>query len=215
MRTTDLKHSFPHLHVLTHPLAAYKLALMRDPLCSTNKFRALAKELGMFLTYEATRDLVFELKGISSDGGTKTNRKYVIISVLRSGLPMAEGASEIIPVARIGHFGFYRDEKTRKVERHLIALPTPENAHYIIIDSVIGTGDTATLAGHILRDIGTPTKDITFCALLAAREGIGQLSAAHRGSRIFIACVEDGLDENGCVRPGFGSDENDKMFGIR
>lgn len=220
--SVSAKQAFPNLRLLDHPLAAHKLAYLRrkdrdeDKLdgTSTNLFRRLTRELGICLFYEAARELLAE-PGRRTDP-TETflvGKKAVIVPILRSGLPMAEGALELMPSARVGHLGFRRIDKV-EVEEHLTVLPDPTGRQVFLMDAVIGTGHSAVLAIDILCAAGAKPADIRFCCILAAPEGILYLQERHPGVLVHAVCIEDGLDAQNHVVPGFG-DSNKRLFGIK
>jgi uracil phosphoribosyltransferase len=207
------------LHAIHHPLVQHKLGLMREAGISTKSFRELAGELAKLLTYEATRDLVLETREIDGWSGTPIpvqrlkGKKVTIVPILRAGIGMLDGATDLLPSARISVVGLYRDEATLK--------PVPYFAKFageldermaIVIDPMLATGGTMVATLDMLRDRGC--RQMRVIVLVAAPEGIQRVQEAYPDIEIYTAAVDDHLDENGYIVPGLG-DAGDKIFGTR
>ena len=213
--------SFPSLHLMRHSLAEHKLTYMRDAECSTSRFRQLVREIGMMLTVEVTRDFPLALVKLKTDnvseeigGSVLSGNNAVVVPILRAGLILADGALEIMPGAKIGHVGLYRDPKTYDVEEYLVSLPNPQGRIFILMDTVIGTGNSACKAISILKDeqIGIIDANIRFASILVAPEGMRKLSKEHPAVRVYALSLEDGLDKGNRIMPGFGN-ASARLFG--
>jgi uracil phosphoribosyltransferase len=209
---------FPNLHILDHPLIAHKLSHMRDRTTSTRTFRELLREITLLMGYEITRNVPLTTKRITTplcemDAPIIAGRKLAIVPVLRAGIGMADGLLELIPSARVGHIGLYRNEQHRPVE-YLVRLPEVEGRSFILVDPMIGTGYSAAHAAQVLKDRGVASKDLMFLALVASPEGVGVFQAAHPDTPIYVAALDDHLDENAYIVPGLG-DAGDRVFGTK
>ena len=208
--------SFENLRLLDHPLAAHKLAYMRNRNCSINLFRQLTRELGIFLAYEAARDMpVIPASDPSLEARGLPQTKPVVIPILRAGLTLAEGALEVMPAARVGHMGFRRDTKPGREHEaipHLIVLPELLQRSFFLMDMGIGTGSTADLAIQILRNEKVRPEDIRFCAVLVSSRGMARLATNHPNVIVHAIALED-QGEDGFLDTGFG-DANNRLFGI-
>ena len=207
---------FPNLYVVNHPLVSHKLTHMRDQDSSTRTFRALLRELTLLMGYELTRDLPLTTKRIQTplvemDAPVIAGKKVAIVPVLRAGLGMADGLLDLIPSARQGHIGLYRDENHQPVE-YFVRLPDTEGRLFILCDPMLATGNSAVYAADVLLKRGVPASHIRFLALVAAPEGIKRVETAHPDVTIFTASVDNGINENGYIVPGLG-DAGDKIFG--
>ena len=209
---------FPNLHILDHPLIAHKLSHMRDKTTSTRTFRELLREITLLMGYEITRNVPLTTKRITTplcemDAPIIAGRKLAIVPVLRAGIGMADGLLELIPSARVGHIGLYRNADHRPVE-YLVKLPEVEGRNFILVDPMIGTGYSAAHAARVLKTRGVAAKDIIFLALVAAPEGVGVFQAEHPDIPIYVAALDDHLDENAYIVPGLG-DAGDRVFGTK
>ncbi len=210
---------YPNLHVIDHPLIQHKLSHMRDKQRSTNGFRTLLKEISLLMGYEITRDLPLTTERIETplcpmDAPVIMGKKVAIVPVLRAGLGMAEGLHTLMPSAREGHIGLYRDEHTKKPVEYLVKLPEPEGRIFILVDPMLATGNSAVHAVDVLNRHGVEDKNIRFMALVAAPEGSRVLSAAHPEVRIFCAALDSHLNDNAYIVPGLG-DAGDRIFGTK
>ena len=209
---------FPNLFILDHPLIQHKLTHMRDKTTSTRTFRELLREITLLMGYEVTRNLPLTTRAIETPMTTMqapviAGKKLAIVPVLRAGIGMADGLQELIPSARIGHIGLYRDENHRPVE-YLVRLPETDGRIFILCDPMIGTGYSAAHAVQVLKKRGVPAKDILFLALVASPEGVTVYQKAHADVPMFVAALDDHLDEHAYIVPGLG-DAGDRLFGTK
>jgi uracil phosphoribosyltransferase len=210
---------FPTLHVLDHPLILHKLTLMREKKRATGEFRTLLKEISLLMGYEITRELPLTTKPIETplaamDGPVIEGRKLAVVPILRAGLVMAEGLIQLVPAAREGHIGLYRDHDTKKPVEYLVKLPDPEGRMFIVVDPMLATGNSAVHGVDVLKRHGAKGENIRFMALVAAPEGVRVLSAAHPEVKIYTAALDSHLDANAYIVPGLG-DAGDRMFGTK
>jgi len=199
----------------THPLVRHKLTRLRDKETEPKKFRELVRELGALLTYEATADLattpVKVLTPMEETGGEELKEKIGLVPILRAGLGMVEGVWELMPSAEVWHIGLYRDERTLKPVAYYNRLPVaPTVAVCLILDPMLATGGSAVATVDILKNWGV-TK-IKFVGLIGAPEGIQRLHEAHPDVPIYLAAIDDHLNEHGYIVPGLG-DAGDRQFG--
>ena len=209
---------FPTLHIVDHPLVQHKLTLMRRKETSTRDFRELLKEIAMLMGYELTRDFPLGSERIETplavfDAPVMEGKKCVIVPVLRAGLGMTDGLLMLMPSARIGHIGLYRDENHRPVE-YLVKLPDLESRTFIVVDPMLATGYSAVHAVDGLKKRGVKGDNIRFMALVAAPEGVEVFSEHHPDVSLFVAALDDRLDENAYIVPGLG-DAGDRIFGTK
>jgi len=206
------------LVVVDHPLVQHKLTLMRDKECSTRSFRQLLREISHLLAYEVTRDLPLEFRTVQTpvetmDGPILAGKKLALISILRAGNGLLDGVLELIPSARVGFVGLYRDEETLQPVQYYFKVPKKlDERLVIVVDPMLATGNSAVAAMDLLRDAGATT--IKFLCLVAAPEGVARLQEAHPGVEIVTAAVDEGLNEVGYIVPGLG-DAGDRMYGTR
>ena len=209
---------FPKLFILDHPLIQHKLTHMRDKTTSTRTFRELLREITLLMGYEVTRNLPLTTRAIetpmtSMQAPVIAGKKLAIVPVLRAGIGMADGLQELIPSARIGHIGLYRDENHRPIE-YLVRLPEVDGRIFILCDPMIGTGYSAAHAVQVLKKRGVPAKDILFLALVASPEGVTVYQKEHPDVPMFVAALDDHLDEHAYIVPGLG-DAGDRLFGTK
>lgn len=209
---------FPKLHIVDHPLVQHKLSIMRRKETSTRDFRELLKEIAMLMGYELTRDFPLTTQRIETplaefDAPVMTGKKCVIVPVLRAGLGMADGLLMLMPSARVGHIGLYRDEHHRPVE-YLVKLPAVEGRTFIVVDPMLATGYSGAHAVEVLKKRGVKGENIRFMALVAAPEGVKVFEEAHPDVELFVAALDDHLDENAYIVPGLG-DAGDRIFGTK
>ena len=209
---------FPKLHIVDHPLVQHKLTLMREKETSTRDFRELLKEIAMLMGYELTRDYPLTTRRIETplaefDAPVMEGKKPVIVPVLRAGLGMTDGLLTLMPGARVGHIGLYRDENKRPVE-YFVRLPNTEGRNFIVVDPMLATGDSGAYAVDTLKKRGIPGSQIQFMALVAAPEGVKTFTELHPDVEVYVAALDDHLDENAYIVPGLG-DAGDRIFGTK
>jgi uracil phosphoribosyltransferase len=208
----------PHLTHVTHPLVQHKLTLMRDKTTPTAVFRQLLREISQLLAYEVTRELPMTTKTIETpmeamNAPVLKGRKLALISILRAGNGLLDGMLELIPSARVGFVGLYRDEKTLQPVQYYFKVPEAMDERLVIaVDPMLATGNSSIAAIDLLKKSGA--KDIRFLCLLASPEGIAAMKAAHPDVPIVTASVDSHLNDNGYIVPGLG-DAGDRMFGTK
>ncbi len=206
------------VHIMNHPLVAHKLTIMRDENTSVKDFRELVSEIGMLITYEATRDLPLTTKHIKTpicemDAPTLAGKKFVVVPILRAGLGLVDGVLRMVPSARVGHIGMFRDEDT--LEPHVYFCKMPKDIadrDIIIVDPMLATGGSADAAIAEMKKRGC--KNIKLMVLVAAPEGIEYLTNKHPDVEIYAGAVDKCLNENGYIVPGLG-DAGDRIFGTK
>ena len=209
---------FPNLFILNHPLIQHKLTHMRDKDTSTRTFRELLREITLLMGYEITRNLPLTSRHIDTPMGPMeapviAGRKLAVVPVLRAGVGMSDGLVELIPSARIGHIGVYRDDQHRPVE-YLVRLPDLEDRTFILCDPMVATGYSAVHAVDVMKKRGVPDENILFLALVAAPEGVEVFQKAHPNVKLFVASLDSHLDDNAYIIPGLG-DAGDRLFGTK
>nr|WP_288697942.1 uracil phosphoribosyltransferase [uncultured Allisonella sp.] len=205
------------VNIIDHPLIQHKLTIMRKKETSSADFRKLLEEITMLMGYEATRDLPLEDVEIETPiqktvGKRLTGKKIAIVPVLRAGFGMVQGLLDLIPSARIGVIGLYRDPETLKPVEYYCKLPNIENRSFIIVDPMLATGGSSVAAIQMLKDRGV--KDIRLMCLVAAPEGVDTVNKAHPDVKIYTAAVDEYLNEHGYIVPGLG-DAGDRIFGTK
>ena len=204
--------------VFDHPLIQHKVSLMRDKNTASKEFRDLAREVAMLMTYEITRDLPtkeveIETPICPAKVPILAGKKLAIVPILRAGLGFVDGMLEIIPSARVGHVGLYRDPETHEPVEYYCKLPEDiDQRKIIIVDPMLATGGSAIAAVDFVKEKGA--KDIALMFLIAAPEGIEALTAKHPDVDIYIAAKDDHLNENAYIVPGLG-DAGDRIFGTK
>lgn len=204
--------------ILDHPLVQHKVAIMRDKTTGTKAFKELVKELATLITYEATRDLALKDVKIETPVATANckmlqGRKLAIVPILRAGLGMVEGVQTIIPAAKVGHIGLYRDPETLKpVEYYCKMPPDIGERDVFVVDPMLATGGSACDAIRLIKERGA--KNIKFLGLIAAPEGIAKLRAEHPDVDIYVAALDEKLNDHGYIVPGLG-DAGDRIFGTK
>lgn len=201
-----------------HPLVRHKLTLLRRVECDTAQFRSLVEEIANLLTYEATKDLETEPVEIDTPlmrmtGQSVSGKKVAVVPILRAGLGMVDGVLEMVPVARIGHIGLYRDEETLEPVTYYEKFPD-DMAHrdVLLLDPMLATGGSVTVAVDAVKRAGAVR--VKLLAILAAPEGIARLHADHPDVDIFVAGIDERLNEKGYILPGLG-DAGDRLFGTQ
>ena len=204
--------------IMDHPLIQHKLSILRDVSTSTKEFRDLVNEIAMLMIYDATRDLPLQDKNVQTPCGVAhckeiAGRKLAFVPILRAGLGMVEGALMLVPSARIGHIGLYRDETTLEPVEYYCKLPKDiEERDVFVVDPMLATGGSAIDA---ISQIKTRNpRSIKFLCIIAAPEGLEALEKAHPDVDIFAAGMDDHLNENGYIVPGLG-DAGDRIFGTK
>jgi uracil phosphoribosyltransferase len=212
-------HPMANIYTIDHPLIQHKLTLMRRAETSTAKFRSLLREISMLLAYEVTRDLPLKRETIQTPLATmeapvlSAEKKLVVVSIMRAGQGILDGILELIPSARVGHIGLYRDPQTLRVIEYYFKVPHDmEDRDVLVVDPMIATGNTAIAAVHQLKQANP--KSIRFVCLLAAPEGIAQFHDEHPDVELYTAAIDDKLDAHGYILPGLG-DAGDRLFGTR
>ncbi len=208
----------PNVTVVTHPLVQHKLTLMRDASTASSKFRILLREIALLLTYEICRDLETELVEITTPLETYMaprleGKKLCFVSILRAGNGLVDGMLDLVPSARVGHIGLYRDPRTLAPIQYYMKLPDQiEERLCICVDPMLATGNSAVAAVHRLKEAGA--KRIKFACLLAAPAGIENFSTAHPDVPILTASIDRGLNDHAYIVPGLG-DAGDRMYGTK
>lgn len=204
--------------VLDHPLVQHKLTRLRDEETSTAGFRRLTRELSLLMAYEATRDLPTEAVEIRTplevtQGRRLSGKKLCLVSILRAGNGMLDGMLDLVPSARVGHIGLYRDHDTLQAVEYYLKLPEDiAERDVIVVDPMLATGHSAAAALDRIKAAGA--RRIAFVCLLAAPEGVAHLGERHPDVRIITCAIDRGLNEKGYIVPGLG-DAGDRLFGTR
>jgi uracil phosphoribosyltransferase len=207
-----------HLTIVDHPLVQHKLSLMREKDTSTKSFRQLLREISHLLAYEVTRNLPLTTKTIETplcemDAPVIDGKKLALISILRAGNGLLDGILELIPAARVGFVGLYRDEETLKPVQYYFKVPSQlEERITIVVDPMLATGNSSAAAIDLVKDAGA--KNIIFLCLLAAPEGVARMKEVHPDVPIVTASLDSHLNEMGYIVPGLG-DAGDRMFGTK
>jgi len=210
---------FPNLFILDHPLIQHKLSYMRDKDTSTRTFRQLLRELTLLMGYEVTRDLPMTTKRMDTplltiDAPVIAGRKLAVVPVLRAGIGMSDGLLDLVPSARVGHIGVYRDHETHQPVEYLVRLPDVQERTFILCDPMLATGNSAVHAVDVLRKRGVPEDRIVFLALVAAPEGVSVFQASHPNVKVYVASLDSHLNEDAYIIPGLG-DAGDRLFGTK
>ncbi|MDO9074605.1 MAG: uracil phosphoribosyltransferase [Rubrivivax sp.] len=206
------------VHVIDHPLVQHKLTLMRQKDLSTSSFRRLLHEISMLMAYEVTRDMPTQLIEIETPLETMQapvieGRKTVFVVIMRAGSGFLDGMLEVVPGARVGHIGLYRDPKTLVAVEYYFKMPhNMDERDAIVLDPMLATGNSAVAAVDRLKE--TKPKSIRFVSLVAAPEGIDNMRRHHPDVPIYTAAIDRGLNEHGYIVPGLG-DAGDRLFGTK
>lgn len=207
-----------HLTVVNHPLVQHKLTLMRKKDTSTAEFRQLLREISQLLAYEVTRDLPMTSQSIETpmqemEAPVLAGSKLALVSILRAGNGLLDGMLELIPSARVGFVGLYRDEETLEPVQYYFKVPTQLDKRLVIaVDPMLATGNSSVAAIDLLKKAGAT--NIHFLCLLAAPEGVARMKEAHPDVPIVTASLDECLNEKGYIVPGLG-DAGDRMFGTK
>ncbi|MBE3554273.1 MAG: uracil phosphoribosyltransferase [Thermicanus sp.] len=206
------------VHVMDHPLIQHKLSYIRDKNTGTKEFRELIDEVAMLMAYEITRELPLEEIEVETPVATCrtkviSGKKLGLIPILRAGLGMVDGMLKLIPAAKVGHIGLYRDPETLQPVEYYVKLPTDiAERDLIVIDPMLATGGSASAAIKALKERGG--KNIKLMCLIAAPEGIARLDKDHPDVNIYVAAVDEHLNDHGYIVPGLG-DAGDRLFGTK
>lgn len=206
------------LIVLDHPLIQHKLAILRDKNTNSGLFRSLVKEIGMLMGYEVTRDLKLDEVEVETPlEKTKcqmlSGKKLAVVPILRAGLGMAEGVLELIPQAKVGHVGLYRDPETKKPIKYYSKLPKDTKVRdMIVVDPMLATGESAVAAVNVLKDVGA--KSIKLACIVGCPQGVKRFQEAHNDVDIYLCALDRELDKNCYILPGLG-DAGDRIFGTK
>ncbi len=205
------------LHIINHPMVQHKLTIMRKKETGTREFRELLKEIGMLMGYEITRD--FPLRNIEIETPMQpmiahelAGKKVVVVPILRAGLGMVEGLLTLIPAAKVGHIGMYRDENTHEPVFYYYKMPEGKDRMVILTDPMLATGGSACDAIRRLKQDGY--SNIRMMCLVAAPEGVKRVQMEHPEVDIFTAALDDGLNQDCYIMPGLG-DAGDRIFGTK
>ena len=214
---TQPRADFPNLTVLEHPLILHKLSHLRHRGTGKKLFKELVDEIAALMTYEVTRDLEVEDVEVETPlermtGKRIRGRKLVVVPILRAGLGMVDGMAKLLPGARVGHIGLYRDERTLSPVEYYAKLPDPEGRTFIVVDPMLATGGSAVAAVRLLR--GRGVDDVRFMCLVAAPEGVRAMLSEHPTVPVYAAALDRQLNEHGYILPGLG-DAGDRLFGTR
>lgn len=204
--------------VIDHPLIKHKISLLRDENTGTKEFRLLIEEIAMLMGYEALRDLPTELVRVKTpiaeaDVPMLTGRKLAVVPILRAGLGMVNGILALVPSAKVGHIGLYRDEETHLPHEYFCKLPENIDKRLVILpDPMLATGGSAIAAVDFIKAKGCT--NIKFMCIIAAPEGLKALQTAHPDIDIYVGCLDERLNENAYIVPGLG-DAGDRIFGTQ
>ena len=209
---------YPHVHLVDHPLVQHKLTLMRKKEASTNSFRRLLNELSMLMAYEVTRDMTMQDVVIETPLETMTakmidGKKLVFVSILRAGNGILDGVLTVVPGARVGHIGLYRDPKTLQAVEYYFKMPKDmAERDIVVVDPMLATGNSAAAAITRLKQL--KPKSIKFLCLLTCPEGIATMQKLHPDVAIYTAAIDRQLSDHGYILPGLG-DAGDRIFGTQ
>jgi uracil phosphoribosyltransferase len=217
-RRMDTTPGFPTLRVVSHPLVQHKLSLLRDRGTPTKIFKELVDEIATLIAYEATSELTLETAVVETPlermtGMRVSGKKLTLVPILRAGLGMVEGVARLVPAARVGHIGLYRDHVTLEPVDYYFKIPgDAAERDFFLLDPMLATGGSAAAAVASLKRAGATR--IRFLCLVAAPEGVHRLAAAHPDVLVYCASLDRGLNEHGYILPGLG-DAGDRLFGTR
>jgi uracil phosphoribosyltransferase len=208
---------FPNLTVLDHPLIQHKVALLRSRETTTKAFKELVDEIAALMAYEVTRHLPLEDVEIETPLERTTARriegkKLVVVPILRAGLGMVEGMVRLMPGARVGHIGLFRNEETLEPVEYYFKIPPPNHREFFVVDPMLATGGSASAAVTFLKE--RDVENIRFLCIVAAPEGVGRMLEDHPQVPVYAAALDRGLNEKGYIVPGLG-DAGDRLFGTR
>jgi uracil phosphoribosyltransferase len=214
----DTSREFPTLRLITHPLVQHKLTILRDRETPSKTFKELVDEIAMLMAYEATADLPLAEYPVDTpleraSGRRISGKKLTLVPILRAGLGMVEGIYRLVPAARVGHIGLYRDHDTLQPVDYYFKVPgDAAERDFFLLDPMLATGGSAAAAVSSLKQAGATR--IRFMCLVAAPEGVRRLAAAHPDVIVYCAALDRELNENGYILPGLG-DAGDRLFGTK
>lgn len=203
---------------MTHPLIQHKISLLRDKNTGTNEFRAIVEEIAMLMGYEALSDLPLEDTEVETPiekcmTPVIAGRKFAVVPILRAGLGMVSGILALVPAAKVGHIGLYRDEETHEPHEYYCKLPNPIDERLIVVtDPMLATGGSAVAAVNFIKEHGG--KKIKFMSIIAAPEGIRRLHEAHPDVQLYVGHIDRELNADAYICPGLG-DAGDRIFGTK
>ena len=206
------------VYVFDHPLIQHKLSILRDSETSVKEFRELVGEIAQLMCYEATRDLPLEDVEVQTPMGIArckriSGKKLAVVPILRAGLGMVDGMVAMIPSAKVGHIGLYRDPETLEPVKYYFKMPPDiDEREVIVVDPMLATGGSAVAAVNFLKEVGV--KHIRIMDIIAAPEGIAAMQKAHPDVDIYVAALDDHLNDHGYIVPGLG-DAGDRIFGTK
>lgn len=207
---------FEKVTVVDHPVVVHKLTELRDTATQPERFRHLLRDVSILLACEATRDLPVKPREVETSlamaRGGAVAVQTVVVPIIRAGLGMADAVREVLPDALEAFIGIYRDSETHEPVEYYAKVPPTENGRFFIVDPMLATGGTATAAADLLNHKGVPDENITFLALLAAPEGIARFRQGHPDIPIYLAAVDERLNDHDYIVPGIG-DAGDRLFG--
>jgi len=210
--------NYPNVTVFDHPLIQHKLSILRSVNTGSKQFRELIEEIATLMGYEAMRDLPLEETTVTTPITTTkakklSGKKLAIVPILRAGLGMVEGILALVPSAKVGHIGLYRDHETLEPHEYYCKLPEDIDKRLVIVlDPMLATGGSAAAALDFIKQRGCT--HIKFMSIIAAPEGVQRLAEAHPDVQIYCGCVDEKLNENGYIVPGLG-DAGDRIFGTK
>jgi uracil phosphoribosyltransferase len=213
-----MPHQFPNLTVIQHPLVRHKLSVLRDKETSKKKFKELVDEIAMLMAYEVTQDLPLQAVEIETPLEVTTEmklagKKLTVVPILRAGLGMVEGVIRLIPSARVGHIGLFRDHDTLQPVDYYFKIPhEPESRDFILLDPMLATGGSASAATASLKRSGASR--VRFVCLVAAPEGVQRMLNDHPDVHVYAASLDRELNDIGYILPGLG-DAGDRLFGTK
>jgi uracil phosphoribosyltransferase len=216
MQGSRSAHLHPNLRLVQHPLIEHKLTILRDRETSKKSFRELVDEIGTLMAYEITKDLPLEPVEVETPLGRTTGhlvagKKLVLVPILRAGLGMVAGVLRLIPSARVGHIGLYRDHQTLEPVQYYLKIDSNvEERSFILIDPMLATGGSASVAATRLKEKGA--RSIKFLCLVAAPEGLKRMERDHPDVTVYAAALDERLNDLGYIVPGLG-DAGDRLFG--
>ena len=210
--------NYENVHVMNHPLIRHKISRLRDETTGTNEFRSLVDEIAMLMGYEAlsdlpTKDIEVKTPIETCQTPVLAGRKLAVVPILRAGLGMVSGITALVPTAKIGHIGLYRDEVTHEPHEYYCKLPDPISERLIVVtDPMLATGGSAVEAVDFIKQHGG--KNIKFLCIIAAPEGVERFHKAHPDIPLYIGCLDRELNADAYICPGLG-DAGDRIFGTK